>query len=120
MRYSDLEGDGYYIQGAWTITGEQRGYKTKGGYFGGIKPKGPMGAWELVARYEEIDVEYGGIIGPNVARVREDSEAEKMLLGLNWYANKNIRFMLNYIDADSSGRSNVDGDAISLRAQYAF
>ena len=122
VRYSDLEGDGYYIQGAWTITGEKRGYKNKGGYFGGIKPKGPMGAWELVARYEEIDVEYGGSIGPNVERVRVDSEAEKMLLGLNWYVNNNIRFMLNYIDADSdlSGRNDIDGDAISLRAQYAF
>ncbi len=118
-RYSDLEADGYYIQGAWTITGEQRGYKNKGGYFGGIKPKGPLGAWELVARYEEIDVEYGGIIG--TGEDRADREAEKMLVGLNWYVNNNVRFMLNYIDADTEGlTNNIDGDAISLRAQYAF
>ena len=127
IHYSDLEADGYYIQGAWTITGEQRGYKTKGGYFGGIKPKGPMGAWELVARYEEIDVEYGGALGnlpDNLPSGRRDSEAEKMLIGLNWYVNNNVRFMLNYIDADSEIRGaavdDIDGDAISLRAQYAF
>ena len=117
IRYSDLEGDGYYIQGAWTLTGEQRSYKTKGAYFDKVKPKGSMGAWELVARYEEIDVAYGGVVG-----VDDDSEnydAEKMVLGVNWYANSNVKFMLNYIDADTE-KDNVDGDAISLRAQYAF
>ncbi len=119
FRYSDLDGDGYYIQGAWTITGEQRGYKTKGAYFDKIKPKGPMGAWELVARYEEIDVDYDGIIGTALAGAgRVDSEAEKWLLGLNWYVNNNVKFMLNYIDADTD--FDVDGDAVSLRAQYAF
>ena len=117
--YSDLEGDGYYIQGAWTLTGEQRSYKTSGAYFDKIKPKGAMGAWELVARYEEIDVEHDG----EVANVNDTSnhDAEKMLLGVNWYANNNVKFMLNYIDADADGSTvNIDGDAISLRAQYAF
>ena len=117
-RYSDLEADGYYIQGAWTITGEQRGYKTKGAYFDKIKPKGSMGAWELIARYEEIDVEYGGAISDRNGSA--DSDAEKMLLGINWYANNNVKFMLNYIDAEARGHEDVDGDAISLRAQYAF
>ena len=133
--FSDLEADGYYIQGAWTITGEQRGYKTRGAYFDKIKPKGAMGAWELVARYEEIDVEYNGATN-SIQRMagngeidllatgagRADNDAEKMLLGINWYPNNNVKFMLNYIDAeaDLSGRDNVDGDAISLRAQYAF
>ena len=117
IRYSDLEGDGYYIQGAWTLTGEQRSYKTKGAYFDKVKPKGSMGAWELVARYEEIDVAYGGAVGVDDDSVNDD--AEKMVLGVNWYANSNVKFMLNYIDADTD-TSNVDGDAISLRAQYAF
>ena len=128
-RHSDLEGDGYYIQGAWTITGEQRSYKAKGGYFGSIKPKGPLGALELVARYEEIDVEHDGVIGtPNDG---VDSEAEKMLLGINWYPTNTVRFMLNYIDAEADrfvngsnavadGGDSLDGDAISFRAQYAF
>ena len=115
-RFSDLEGDGYYIQGAWTLTGEQRSYKTKGAYFDKVKPKGPMGAWELVARYEEIDVEYGGVVGADDS---VDYDAEKMVLGVNWYANSNVKFMLNYIDADTD-KDNVDGDALSLRAQYAF
>ena len=123
LRYSDLDADGYYIQGAWTITGEQRSYKTKGAYFDKIKPKGPLGALELVLRYEEIDVEYGGALGnlpTNLGSGRADSEAEKMLLGLNWYANNNVKFMLNYIDAESEGRQDIDGDAITFRAQYAF
>ena len=43
---------------------------------------------------------------------------------MNWYANKNIRFMLNYIDVEVDQAlaqgNNDDGNAISLRAQYAF
>ena len=117
VRYHDLEGDGYYIQGAWTLTGEQRGYKTSGAYFDKIKPRGAMGAWELVARYEEIDVEYGGAVGGHTPAT--DYDAEKMLLGVNWYANNNVKFMLNYIDAESN-KDDINGDAISLRAQYAF
>jgi len=118
-RYNDLEADGYYIQGAWTITGEQRRYKTSGGFFDKVKPKGPYGAWELVARYEEIDVEYDGVRGTRADAT--DNEAEKMLLGLNWYPNNNLKFMLNYIDAEGElPGQDVDADAISFRAQYAF
>ena len=117
--YSDLEGDGYYIQGAWTLTGEQRSYKTNGAYFDKIKPKGAMGAWELVARYEEINLEYDGYVENNTTNDAIDFDAEKMLLGVNWYANNNVKFMLNYLDADTNYQ-NIDGDAISFRAQYAF
>ena len=124
VRHSDLEGDGYYIQGAWTITGEQRSYKANGGYFGSIKPKGPLGALELVARYEELDVEHDGLVA--MANDGVDSEAEKMLLGINWYPTNTVRFMLNYIDAEADrflngvNQDSLDGDAISFRAQYAF
>ena len=127
--HSDLEGDGYYVQGTWTITGEQRRYKANGGVFAGVKPKGPLGALELVARYEEVDVEHDGLV--NMTNDGVDSEAEKMLLGINWYPTNTIRFMLNYIDAEADrfvngnnapavGGDSLDGDAISFRAQYAF
>ena len=110
----DLESESYYIQGTWTLTGEHRSYKTKGAYFDKIEPKAAMGAWELVARYEEADAEVAGI----------ENEAEKLVLGVNWYANSNVKFMLNYIDAEvdygDAARKTDDGDAISFRAQYAF
>lgn len=128
---ADLDADGYYIQGTWTVTGESRSYKKKGAYFGEIKPSGPMGAWELVARYEDIDVENVYQQNNIVANdVNVDAAVEKWLIGVNWYANQNVKFMLNYSDYEAEGILNKDdpkegpidgdGDAISLRAQYAF
>ena len=48
---SDIDMTGYYFQAAYTLTGETRGYKASSGAFKAIKPKGGLGAWELVARY---------------------------------------------------------------------
>ena len=121
----DIDFDGYYIQAAYTLTGEQRGYKKKGAVFDKIKPAGAMGAWELVARYEDVEVEdgnHGHIAGTSV-----DKGAEKWILGVNWYANKNVKFMLNYVDSEvdrelarSEGLADDNGNAWSLRAQYVF
>ncbi len=122
---SDIDFDGFYIQAAYTLTGETRNYRPKGAYFDKFEPSGAMGAWELVARYEDAEFEdgnHGAISGNSL-----DKEAEKWILGVNWYANKNIKFMLNYIKAEvdralaqGSNKSDDDGSAWSLRAQYTF
>lgn len=111
---SDVDVESSYIQASYILTGESRGYKGKSGKFDKVKPKGPMGAWELVAKYEdgEIDID----MEPN------EAEYELMTLGINWYANKNVKLMLNYLDADTdnTGNDEEDGDAVSFRAQYVF
>ena len=134
----DLEMDGFYLQAAYTLTGETRGYKAGSGAFAAIKPKGEGGAWEVVARYEDAEVE---IPGRSLS-----ADLERMVLGVNWYVNKNVKFMLNYVDSEVDGcttstRSyaladgtasgetedlsikkcnNDDGQAFSLRGQYVF
>ncbi len=109
----DLDFDGYYLQAAYTLTGETRGYKTKGAVFDKIKPKGSYGAWELVGRYENLEVE---------DEEDQNAEAERWVLGINWYANQNVKFMANYISAevDDLDVAEDDGDAFSLRAQYVW
>lgn len=111
---ADVDVEDSYIQVSYILTGESRGYKGKSGKFDKVKPKGPMGAWELVAKYEdgEIDVDTSA----------NETEYELMTLGLNWYATKNVKFMLNYLDADTdhTGNDEEDGDAVSFRAQYVF
>ena len=117
----DSDFDGYYVQAAYTLTGEVRGYKTKGAYFDKIKPKGQFGAWELVARYEDVKVDngnVGGVVGNSGAY-----GAEKLILGVNWYANNNVKFMLNYLDTEADDAlhgDNDDGQAVSLRTQYVW
>ena len=128
-RRSDVDMTGYYMQATYTLTGETRGYKASSGAFKAIKPKGEMGAWELVVRYEDADVD--------VKAFGEEASVERMVLGVNWYATKNVKMMLNYVDAEAkdckrgtengnhafkrcgyNGKDN--GDGYSLRAQYVF
>lgn len=120
---SDVDVDGYYIQASYFLTGEQRGYKGNKGAFDKVKPKGPRGAWELVAKYEEGEID--------VDILPSDSEFELLTLGVNWYANNNLKFMLNYIDASTDNFTSAagedldttgedDGSAMTFRAQYAF
>lgn len=125
---SDVEYEGYYVQGTWTITGESRGYKAGSGKFDKIKPKGPGGAWELVAKFEsgEFDVDNQNF----------KPAYDIMTLGVNWYANKNVRLSLNYLNAEVDDGvvnpggsftetpvgllSEDDGQAISGRVQVYF
>lgn len=136
----DLEMDGFYVQAAYTLTGETRGYKAGSGAFAAIKPKNEGGAWEVVARYEDAEVD---IPGRSLS-----ADLERMVLGVNWYVNKNVKFMLNYVDSEMDGCSggtqafantddtmddpesddtfgfkkcsDDDGQAFSLRGQYVF
>ena len=121
----DIDFDGYYVQAAYTLTGETRGYETKGAKFDKIEPSGDFGAWELVARYEDVDVDNDNV--DKIAGNGETYDAEKLVVGINWYVNKNVKFMLNYIDAEvdkelAQGEDDKDddGDAVSFRAQYVW
>ena len=127
---SDVDVDGFYVAATYTLTGESRGYKSSTNKFDKIKPKNNLGAWELVAKYEngEIDIDNN----PN-----GDAEYDVLTLGVNWYPNTNVRFSLNYLMTDTDnfqfggsggGLGNPtleslgedDGDAISFRTQYVF
>lgn len=92
----DADFDGWYLYGSYVLTGESRPYDTDDGTFGIIEPntawsEGGLGAWEVGLRYSQIALNDGDIEGG-----REDN----ITVGLNWYPNDNIRFMLNYIYAD--------------------
>lgn len=107
----DVDYSGYYVMGSYFLTGESRPYKK--GAFGKVKPQSASGAWELVARFSALDA-----VDNN-----EGTKTENMTFGVNYYANSNVRFMVNYIKTDVSGPSVAaitDGDALSLRAQYIF
>jgi phosphate-selective porin OprO/OprP len=114
----DVDLSGYYSQVSYFLTGESRKYGQVRGNFGRVKPKnsftstGGTGAWELVCRYESLDLSDGIVTGGAV---------EDITLGINWYVNPNVRFMWNYVHA------NVDldvpdgnSDSIMMRSQIDF
>jgi len=115
---------GYYIQGGYILTGEKRSYNASSGSYRTVTPSrsfewqtGGWGAWEIAARYSMINLNDKDILG---------GRQENVTLGLNWYVNRNMRFMFNYINGKVDKRM-TDGEdigaryqAVGVRAQIAF
>lgn len=127
--------DGWYVQGAWTLTGEHRGWNSANGGFRGIKPnknfnpaKGGWGAWEVAARYSVLDLnDDEGLAGAATpAGGVRGGEQKITTVGLNWYPNSTVRFLLDYqwdnIDRLSAAGAQIGEKvhALSLRSQVAF
>lgn len=115
----DIEAKGYYAQVAYTLTGEARDYKL--GRFDAIKPSNKQtGAWEVFYRYDYIEGDDDSV-GLNAGSTVEGKVHN---LGLNWYANDNVRLTGAYVKAKVDNAQNPegddDGDGIVLRAQYVF
>ena len=103
---TDPEFDGWYVQGAWTLTGERRRWNAANGGFQGVRVEHPFdpgeshwGAWEIAARYSTLDLNFhegalgtSAISGDTVRGGQQDIAT----IGLNWYPNNTIRFLLDY------------------------
>lgn len=113
----DPEWDGAYMQASYFLTGESRPYKGSNGTFERIKPNAKKGAWEVAARYSKLEGENGE---PGYS-----AEIKNATLGLNYYFNPQVRFMLNYIKSEVDAgtlAAPIKGDpnAIAFRIQYDF
>lgn len=108
--FADVELDGYYLMGSYFLTGESRPYKN--GVFTRVTPRGDRGAWELAARYAHTNLNDGLI---------EGGESDVITLGVNYYPHKHVRFMANYVMADTE-RAGISDDpnVFQIRAQIDF
>jgi phosphate-selective porin OprO and OprP len=116
VRPSDNAFGGWSVQGSWVLTGESRSYVKASGAFTIPKPKHPFapdsgwGAWEVAARYSELDLNdhvrdtasvITGWSGDdktyNWYNTVRGGDQKIVTLGLNWYPNPAIRFMLDYL-----------------------
>lgn len=138
---SDPSFNGWYVQGAWVLTGENRPYNPAEGRFDAPKmtynfnpSAGTWGAFELAARYSDLDLNYhdcgAGHATPSSPAPCFDAvrggDQKISSVGLNWYLNPDIRFMLDYLHVDVN-RFNAAGlqvgqtyNAIALRSQFTF
>ena len=106
---------GYYLSAGWFLTGESRAYKFQDGTWDDVKPysivgKGGWGAWELVARYSNADLNDAGIFG---------GEQQNVTLGVNWYPAPMVRFMADYVkvlEVDKGAFDGTEPSAFVLRS----
>jgi len=121
--------DGYYISASWLITGEKYADSYKSGKFDRITPKKDFnpediskgwGAWEIGARYSEIDAsEVLELVTSNTSMYHK---AKAYTVGLKWIPSPYVRVMLNYVDTEGEKVSGVtlDQKAVTLRTQLDF
>jgi phosphate-selective porin OprO/OprP len=106
--FADPSFKGYYLQGSWIVTGENRRYNPVTGAFQNPRPKasftkeGGPGAWEIAARYSRMNLDFeegleGTAAVPGSVRGGDQST---LTLGVNWYPNASFRVMMNYIIVD--------------------
>jgi phosphate-selective porin OprO/OprP len=116
----DLDASAYYLQAAWVLTGESRGYKVGRGAFDKIEGNRPGGVWETFLRYSRVDVSGNRVSLPEI--VVNGDKSDTWTAGLNWFVNKSNRLSINYVHAsvDQPIKNQDDGDAITARWQLDF
>lgn len=97
--------DGAYFQAGWLIFGGKYQYNRREAEFTQININNKKGELELAARYDYISLNdvtakiYGG-------------GANAYTIGINYYANNNVKFMLNYSYADHDRYANGKGKLV--------
>ena len=99
---ANLAQTAWQVSAQWVLTGEAAS-------FTGITPQrafdprnGNWGAWQLVARYAQLDIDsdtFGSFANP----VTSANSAQGWSVGLNWWLNRNLRVLTSY------SRTSFDG-----------
>jgi len=119
---------GWYALLTYSLTGEQHPYDATTASFRSLRPNNPLGsggwgAWELKARYSDIDLDYlpfstaanGGVAG---------GKQDVWTIGLNWYPTSGLRFALDYdnisVNHVNAPSTDISASAIALRSQISL
>jgi phosphate-selective porin OprO/OprP len=120
---------GWYALATYSLTGEEHQYDPTTASFRGLKPNnslgspGGWGAWEVSARYSNIDLDYNPLLAASLGGVAGGVQ-NIWTLGLNWYPTSGLRFILNYdniqVDHVGAQANNISANAFALRSQISF
>lgn len=115
-----LENRAWQATASWVLTGEDA-------TFNGVKPKHPFGfgenrgwgAWQVVARATELDVDNDAF--PTFANPASSaSKATSYGGGLNWYLNPMTRISADYNWTTFAGATRPDENSFIMRFQFRF
>jgi phosphate-selective porin OprO/OprP len=123
--------DGGYAQASYVLTGESHPYNPSSASYGGIAPANPFsltgggwGAWEIGARVSMVNLNDQLATANGVAGGRQTVYTA----ALNWYVNRNVRLMFDYLHGDitkqvsatNAGDAGASFNAFAMRTQVAF
>ncbi len=127
VRTDTIDTTGWQLAASWFLTGEEASYR-------GFQPKSTFspgegwGAFELVARVQQLDIDEAAFAGGLDSFADPEAAAESATgwtVGLNWYLNENLKWMLDYertsYDGGALGGADRDDtDALLLRMAVGF
>ncbi|HSW34814.1 MAG TPA: porin, partial [Steroidobacteraceae bacterium] len=128
LRQDSLDTSAWQLAASWFLTGEEAAFR-------GFKPgsvfsleNGTWGAFELVGRYHELSIDDEAFAGGAASFADPEVSARKATawaLGLNWYLNENLKWVLNYeqtrFDGGAAGGSDrKDEQAFLTRVAVGF
>lgn len=118
ITFLDASYTGWYVEGAWALTGERRDYSARRGTFSGIEPArmlfaGGFGAIEVAARYSSTDLR------DETARGERGRIASA---GINWYPVEYAKLMVEALDitVDDAAGGREQAQAVQARLQLHF
>ncbi len=103
---SDLIATGWYVSGTWFVTGESKG--------GNVSPRRPLfqggvGAIELGARYDQLELRSAATTGTAFTNPRADfllpNSDQVWTLGVNWMPNRWVRVITNAIHEEFADKA---------------
>ena len=116
---ADISHRAWQIAASYVLTGEivtERGVRPRNNFdFGG----GHVGAIQVAARYHALSVD-DEAIELGLATPGSSSSAEAFTVGVNWYLNPFIKYVLNFERTTFDDRPRPAENAIVLRGQLFF
>jgi phosphate-selective porin OprO and OprP len=137
---ADPEFSGWYVEGEWIFTGENKRYVASGTNNNIAVWRGPsvtspwslgggLGAWSLTARYSNLNLNWNedfAVACTNLTQCIRGGEQNITNLGIAWYLNSNLKMMGEYamVDIDRQTAAGVsldaDFDIVQGRMMFTF
>ena len=127
LREGTVDTNAWQLAASYFLTGEEASFR-------GFKPKttfspsdGTWGAFEVVARVQSLSVDdaaFGGGADSFADPLASASQADSWGIGLNWYLNENVKWLLDYertsFEGGAATGDRPDEDAFQLRLALGF
>jgi len=106
LRRARLAADGWQVTAQWVLTGEDASFNALTPIHPFDLRAGHFGAWQLVGRISELDIDpktFKGFSDPTSSA----RNAIAWTVGLNWWLNDNVRWMMSFSHTTFQGGGTV-------------
>jgi phosphate-selective porin OprO/OprP len=107
MRGARLENTAWQISAQWVLTGEKASFTALIPAHPFDPRAGRWGAWQLVARYSELDIDHAAFDSFSDPTTSARS-ADAWSVGLNWWLNRNLRVLTSFSHTAFQGGGGVN------------